>query len=115
MEKNFKELDACARELEVTLNKEELEPHYFAAYKKAQPTVDIPGFRKGKVPIKIVKERFGEAIEAEAEQDIINDEFNKIVKEDKLKVVGQRALTKNIFSWLTPSIFAGLPSAEEIQ
>lgn len=93
MEKNFNKIDACTSEVEVTLTKEELEPHYFAAYKRVQPTVDIAGFRKGKVPIKLVKERFGEAIEAEAEQDIINDEFNKIIKEDKLKVVGQPTIT----------------------
>jgi len=41
--------------------------------------------------------------------------YRKAVKNDDLKVVGPRALTNNIFTWLSSSIFADLPSAEEIQ
>jgi len=41
--------------------------------------------------------------------------YRKAVKNDDLKVVGPRALTNNIFTWLNSSIFADLPSAEEIQ
>jgi DNA-binding HxlR family transcriptional regulator len=41
--------------------------------------------------------------------------YREAVKSGQLKVVGQSALTRNIFSWLTISIFADLPSASSIQ
>lgn len=41
--------------------------------------------------------------------------YRKAVKSGDLKVVGPRALTQNIFNWLNSSIFADLPSAEEIR
>jgi DNA-binding HxlR family transcriptional regulator len=40
--------------------------------------------------------------------------YRKAVNSDKLKVVGPRVLTRNIFTWMDVSIFADLPSAEEI-
>ncbi|MFN2235020.1 MAG: winged helix-turn-helix transcriptional regulator [Anaerolineales bacterium] len=40
--------------------------------------------------------------------------YRKAIREDLLKVVGPEALTRNIFSWMNISMFADLPSAEEI-
>lgn len=40
--------------------------------------------------------------------------YKKAVRENHLKVVGPQALTRNFFAWMTPSVFADLPPAEEI-
>lgn len=40
--------------------------------------------------------------------------YRKAVKSGDLTVVGPATLTKDIFSWLNPSVFADLPSASEI-
>ncbi len=40
--------------------------------------------------------------------------YRKAVNSDRLKVVGPSVLTRNIFTWMDVSIFADLPSAEEI-
>jgi DNA-binding HxlR family transcriptional regulator len=40
--------------------------------------------------------------------------YRKAISSDKLKVVGPAPLTRNIFTWMDASIFADLPSAEEI-
>lgn len=40
--------------------------------------------------------------------------YRKAVRNGDLKVVGQNALTRDIFAWLSPSIFADLPAANEI-
>lgn len=40
--------------------------------------------------------------------------YRKAVSQDLLKVVGPRALTRDIFSWINASIFADLPPADEI-
>jgi DNA-binding HxlR family transcriptional regulator len=40
--------------------------------------------------------------------------YRKAMREGTLKVVGNKTLTRNITSWMSPSLFADLPSATEI-
>lgn len=92
METSITTIDACTREIEITLTNEDLKPHYERAYKEAQKEVEIHGFRKGKVPINIVKQRFARIIEQNALDTIANDEFNRIVRTDNITFVGQPSL-----------------------
>ena len=70
MEVNVKELENSQVELEITVPAAELDKAYEAAYKKVAAKVNIPGFRKGKAPKKIVERTVGqeyildEAVEA---------------------------------------------------
>jgi len=41
--------------------------------------------------------------------------YRKAINGGEIKVVGPKALTRNIFSWMSPSVFADLPPAEAIQ
>ncbi|MCU0424902.1 MAG: trigger factor [Candidatus Kapabacteria bacterium] len=70
----------------------ELEPHYEKAYRDAQPEIQIQGFRKGKVPIHLIKKNFGKAIEANAVEDIATEVFRNVLEEHKIEPVGQPAL-----------------------
>jgi len=85
-------LDGCKREVKITLAASELEPHYEKAYREAQPDVQIQGFRKGKVPIHLIKKNFGKTIEANAAEDIANEVFQGILQEQDLRPVGQPTL-----------------------
>lgn len=40
--------------------------------------------------------------------------YRKALREDQIKAVGNPLLTRDLFSWLQPSVFADLPPAEEI-
>lgn len=93
MEKQINELEGCKRELSIELTKDELQPYYDNAYKKARPDIEIKGFRKGKVPMNMIKKLFGAKIEAEAEEEIIGEVFQNVAREDKLQILGQPSLT----------------------
>lgn len=88
MEKKINEINGSEREIEITMSNDELQPHYDAAYREVQPTVNIKGFRKGKVPLSMIKKMYGPQIEADALEKISNDVFNEVVKEQEIKVVG---------------------------
>ncbi len=92
METYTSTIDACTREIEITLTNDDLKPHYERAYHEAQKEVEIHGFRKGKVPLNIVKQRFGRVIEQNALDKIANDEFNRIVRDDNIRFVGAPSL-----------------------
>jgi trigger factor len=92
LETNFLSLDGCNRELVVTLAAHELEPHYEKAYLAAQPEIQVQGFRKGKVPLSIIKKRFGKALQNDAVEDIATEVFRNIVEKEDIKPVGQPSL-----------------------
>jgi len=89
LEKTIRELDGCKRELEIRLTNEELQPHFYNAYAEVQPHIELKGFRKGKVPIKLIKQYFGKRIEEDAVDKITNDVFKELVDKKEVKAVGE--------------------------
>jgi trigger factor len=69
---------------------EELKPSLDAAYKKINQQVSVPGFRKGKIPARIIDQRFGRgAVLEEAINDALPKFYTDAVNEGELKVLGQ--------------------------
>lgn len=93
MEKKITPLDGCEQEIEIILTKDELQPYYDQAYKEAQPHINLQGFRKGKVPINMVRKIYGRQLEIEKQQDIISEVFTKIVIDEKIPALGDPKLT----------------------
>jgi len=93
LEKNIKEITSTEYEVEFVLTQEEVEPELTEAYKEAQKHVDLKGFRKGRVPIKLIKQYFGKKIEAETMEEISQKKFEEFLEEDGIKAVGTPRLT----------------------
>jgi len=88
VEVSLKTVTECDQEIAISLSPEELAPHFEAAYKKAAPSIEIKGFRKGKVPISLIKKYYGESVEADALDDIANESFKKTIEEKKIQPIG---------------------------
>lgn len=59
--------------------------------------VSLSGFRKGKVPLAMVKQRYAKQIQQEVEQEAVRESFQEALKELKIdqgKVLGNPAITK---------------------
>ncbi|MDP1637479.1 MAG: trigger factor [Candidatus Nitrotoga sp.] len=59
-----------------------------ARLKNLARTAEVPGFRPGKVPFKILEQKHGAKIQQEVLQDALRQSFAKEVQENQLKVVG---------------------------
>ncbi|MFE2432312.1 trigger factor [Streptomyces sp. NPDC059373] len=69
---------------------EELKPSLDAAYKKINQQVTVPGFRKGKIPARVIDQRFGRgAVLEEAINDALPKFYTEAVNEGELNVLGQ--------------------------
>ncbi|WP_034088209.1 trigger factor [Streptacidiphilus albus] len=69
---------------------EELKPSLDAAYKKINQQVTVPGFRKGKIPARVIDQRFGRAaVLEEAVNDALPRFYTQAVDENKVDVLGQ--------------------------
>jgi trigger factor len=76
--------------LTVEVDKEEFDKALDQAFKKVVKRVNIPGFRKGKVPRKIFEARFGvEALYQDALDIILPQAYQKAVEETGIEPVAQ--------------------------
>ncbi|MGC1208124.1 MAG: trigger factor [Ornithinimicrobium sp.] len=68
----------------------ELKPRLDAAYATIGAQVNVPGFRKGKVPSRIIDQRFGRgAVVQEAVNDALPEFYTQAMKENDLQPLGQ--------------------------
>ena len=76
-------------ELVIEVEREEFEAAVESAYKKMRGKIQVPGFRKGKAPRKIIESMYGTGVFYE---DAVNDSYAKAydeaVAQEKLDVVG---------------------------
>jgi len=93
VELSEKELSSSEKEIEITLGYEEVKNDIETEVKKQSKNIQIPGFRKGKVPMTILKKRFGDTLEYEASEKVANTRFWKIADEKELKPIGQPTIT----------------------
>lgn len=76
--------------LTVEVPSADLKPRLDAAYKQIGANVNVPGFRKGKVPARIIDQRFGRgAVVQEAVNDALPEYYTQAVEEHELRPLGQ--------------------------
>ncbi|MEM1351524.1 MAG: trigger factor [Pseudomonadota bacterium] len=69
--------DGLKRSYAITLTAAELEDKVNEKLAEAQPEVEMKGFRKGKVPMALLKKQFGQRVMGEAMQESIDGAMNK--------------------------------------
>jgi trigger factor len=68
----------------------ELKPSLDAAYSRIGKSVNVPGFRKGKVPARIIEQRFGRgAVLEEAVNDAVPKAYDEAIREHAIIPLGQ--------------------------
>lgn len=75
------------RTLEIEVPKETVDREFESVYKKYQSLSKIPGFRKGKAPMNMVKLRFKQKIEEEVLETLVPKAYEDAVKENKLSPI----------------------------
>ncbi len=89
MKSDVETLSPTRVKLTVDMPFDELAPQLDAAYKRIAAQVTVPGFRKGKVPSRIIDQRFGRALVLEeAVNEAVPAAFEQAVAENKLKPLG---------------------------
>jgi trigger factor len=69
---------------------EELKPSLDAAYKKIAQQINVPGFRRGKVPAAIIDRQVGrEVVLQEAVQDLVPQKYMEALQENDLQPLAQ--------------------------
>ncbi len=89
MKSDVENLSPTRVKLTVDMPFEELSPQLDAAYKRIAAQVTVPGFRKGKVPNRVIDQRFGRPLVLEeAVNEAVPAAFDLAVAENDLKPLG---------------------------
>ena len=92
MKVQVSESGSWRRTLEVEVPGADVEKRLEAAYKSYGKTLKIPGFRQGRVPVKLVKARFGEAIRDEVVQELIQEYYREASDAEDLHPISQATI-----------------------
>ena len=85
VKENVDDLNAV---LKVKIAPADYSERYKKALNKYQKKVDLPGFRPGKVPVDLVKKRFGKHILVEEINDLLSESLHKYTSENKIDILG---------------------------
>ncbi|AWA31343.1 trigger factor [Flavobacterium magnum] len=83
--KNIDDLNAIVT---VEVSKEDYAPKVESVLKNYAKTATIPGFRKGAVPLSMIKKQYGKAVLLEEVNKILQENLNNYLKEEKLDILG---------------------------
>jgi len=88
--------EGLARSMTVELPSEEIIQEVEKRLKKLTRTVRMNGFRQGKVPYKLVYERYGLQMQNEVFNEYIESSINVIIDKEQLRLVNSPIVDKNV-------------------
>lgn len=83
------EVGPCKKRADIDLEAGEVQKGFNEAYQEICETINVPGFRKGKVPRQLVAKKFGKDIVQEVKQKLISKTFQEMIEGEKLEVISQ--------------------------
>jgi len=96
MKTETKNLDKCQVQLTVTLEAEEVQAIVKDVEKAFMREAVLPGFRKGKVPIQLIRKEFAAGLKQETEREMFKKNYANAVKAaaiDEVALVGVKSLS----------------------
>ena len=88
---------AWRRTLEIEVPREDVDTRLKEAYKSYSKSLNLPGFRKGKIPVSVVKARFGPAILDEVIAKTEEEFYREASEEKGLHPVSQATIEESSF------------------
>ncbi len=80
------------KNIKVFIDKETMNSYMDEKYEEIKGTVNLKGFRPGKVPKEILKRQFGKAVFGEVLDKVLKETSTKALEENKIKPAGQPKL-----------------------
>ena len=93
MEFKINDVNTSEKELEVTFTFDEIKKDLETEVQKESKKLQIPGFRKGKVPPALLKKMFGDVLEQDASEKVASKKFWDVAEENHLHPIGKPTIT----------------------
>jgi len=92
MQVSIETTSSLERRLTVGVPAERVEVEVDSRLQKAAQKAKLPGFRPGKVPLKVMRQRFGAGVRQEVLGEVVSQSFQEAVIQEKLRPAGQPSI-----------------------
>ena len=89
MQVSMETLIGLERRMTIEVPAEKVESQVQSRLQEAAKTFNMKGFRKGKVPVKVIKNRFGEGVRQEVVGEVISQSWVEAVTQENVRPAGQ--------------------------
>lgn len=79
----------CQRHVVVTIPRVELDRYFRKAYNEIAPRADLPGFRPGKVPRKLLESRFKQTVSDQVKSSLVMDSLQQITEGGEFSAISE--------------------------
>ena len=86
-----------SKDIKVFIDKKTMDSYMEQKYAEIKSTVNLKGFRPGKVPNEVLKRQFGKAVFSEVLDKVLKDTSTKALEEKNIKPAGQPKLDLKIY------------------
>ena len=85
------------KDIKVFIDKKTMNTYMDEKYEEIKSTVNLKGFRPGKVPKEVLKRQFGKAVFGEVLDKVLKETSTKALEENKIKPAGQPKLDLKVY------------------
>lgn len=85
-------LSGLQRRMTIEVPADKIESQVQSRLQEAAKTFHMKGFRKGKVPVKVIKNRFGEGVRQEVVGEVMSQSWVEAVTQENVKPAGQPSI-----------------------
>ena len=97
MKVTIENIKGLNKEIKVFIDKKTMNTYMDEKYDEIKNTVNLKGFRPGKVPREVLKRQFGKTIFGEVLDKVLKDTSSKALEDNKIKPAGQPKLDLKIY------------------
>jgi trigger factor len=97
MKVTIENIKGLSKDIKVFIDKKTMNTYMDERYEEIKNTVNLKGFRPGKVPKDVLKRQFGKAIFGEVLDKVLKDTSAKALLENKIKPAGQPKLDLKVY------------------
>jgi trigger factor len=80
---------ACERHVTVTISRDDIERYLDDAFGEMMPTANVPGFRIGRAPRKVVENRFRDEVIEQVKSALLLDSLEQISQEERFTAISE--------------------------
>jgi trigger factor len=80
---------ACERRVTVTISRPDIDRYFDDAYSEMMPSANVPGFRTGRAPRKVVEHRFRDEVSGQVKSSLLMDSLGQISDEKRFVAIGE--------------------------
>ena len=88
MNVSMQNVDKVSALLTVNIEKADYQEKVEKVLKKYRQQANVPGFRKGMVPMSLIKKQFGKSVMAEEVDKLMQEKVNEYIRENKVNMLG---------------------------